>query len=264
MNHYKVSDEFAELKEFILNLPATFDNNGQVIKDNRNIIRKVSTPQGELVIKNFRGMYFFNRVAYSFFRKSKAERSYINSGILNGRGILTPPNVGWLDCYRWGLLGRSYYLCAFSPHKTFEQHLKDNPDDQSYKRALYRHLLSFVIKLHRLGINQTDLSLGNILVIPTGEGFEFSMVDLNRVRFHKVSFRQGLQNLRKIELPLEDMNNLIREYAKQAGQSPEASLDLYWADTKRFLFLRGLRKKLRKYTLTPVEQAIKRIFSGAK
>jgi hypothetical protein len=264
MKYYKISDEFAALNEFIVNLPVAFDHTGLIIKDNRNVIRKVDTAQGTLVIKSFKGMYFFNRVAYSFFRKSKAERSYLNSASLNEKGIFTPPNVGWLDTYRWKLLEKSYYICLYSPHKTFQEHLVDHANDENYKKTLYAHLLTFVIKLHRAGINQMDLSLGNILVIPTTDGYEFSMVDLNRVRFHKMSFRQGLNNLRKIEIPLDDLNNLIREYAVQNGQSPEAAVAMYWADTQRFIFLRSLRKQLRKYTLTPVEKLVKRIFSRSK
>ena len=71
MKYYKISDEFAALNEFIVNLPVAFDHLGLVIKDNRNVIRKVDTAQNKLVIKSFKGMYFFNRVAYYFLSKSK-------------------------------------------------------------------------------------------------------------------------------------------------------------------------------------------------
>lgn len=258
MRYYKISDDFLEQKDFILNLPDTFDNIGLVLKDNRNIIKKANTTQGTLIIKNFRGMYFFNRLAYSIFKKSKAERSYINSSILNEKGILTPPHVGWLDCYSWGLLTQSYFISVYSPYKTLREMLDENVNNESYKTILYQHLLTFIIKLHSAGVLHNDFSLGNILVIPTAGGYEFSLVDLNRVSFEEVTFRKGLQNFRKVEIPVEDMNWLIREYAVRADQPADASVKMFWADSNRSLFLRRIRKNLRKYTLTPLEKILKR------
>ena len=257
MKHYKIGDEFSELKEFILNLPDTFDNMGSVIVNNRNIVKKIDTERGTIIIKSFKGMYFFNRLAYSFLRKSKAERSYINSAILNDKGILTPPNVGWLDCYHGRLLGDSYYISAYSPYQTLRDILKENDHDIQFKTSLYHHLLLFIAKMHRLDVLHNDLSLSNILVIPNSDGYEFSIVDLNRVRFQKVSFREGLKNFHKLEIPEDELNNLIRAYAVQAGESPQAAVDLFWADTNRTRYIRSLRKGLRKFTLTPLEKIIK-------
>ncbi|WP_221389957.1 lipopolysaccharide kinase InaA family protein [Dyadobacter sp. NIV53] len=257
MKQYKISNEFSDLKEFILKLPDTFDNMGSVIVNNRNIVKKVDTGQGTIIIKSFKGMYFFNRLAYSFLRKSKAERSYINSGILNDRGILTPPNVGWLDCYHWGLLGQSYYISAYSPYKTLKVVLKENMHNEAFKTIIYDHLLTFIVKLHSLDLYHNDFSLTNILVIPTSDGYEFSIVDLNRVRFEKITFRKGLGNFHKLEIPVEDMNKLIRAYAVRSGESPDAAVSLFWADTNRTMNLRRFRKRLRRYTLTPLENIIK-------
>lgn len=260
MKSYMISNEFTELNEFIYSLPHQFDQLGFVIKDNRNVIKKVNSSKGELVIKSFKGMYFFNRIAYSFFRKSKAERSYLNAAKLNQKGIDTPLNVGWLDKYSGKLLEKSYYLSLYSPHKTFAEHLVDRGDDEESKKKLYGHLVNFVMKLHQAGVMHMDLSLGNILVIPSGNDYKFSMVDLNRVRFRTVRFKDGLNNLRKIEIPEEDMNNLVRRYAELNGESPENAVNLFWAMSRRFIFLRGLRKKLRRYTLTPVEKLTKKLF----
>ena len=257
MKNFDIRKEFLDLKDFTVSIPETFDNVGSVILDNRNVIKKVTTPQGTLVVKNFKGMYFFNRVGYSLFAKSKAQKSFINSNILNEKGIITPPNVSWVDCYSWGLLTRSYFISVYSPYETLREVLRKNANDASFKKSLYQHLLKFIVKLHSAGVYHDDFSLSNILVIPIANGYDFSLVDLNRIRFKKISFRQGLQNFSKLEVPAEDLLSLIENYSIQAGQPPQASIAMFEADNARTLFLRRFRKTLRRYTLTPVEKLFK-------
>ena len=259
MKHFKISSEFVELKEFILTLPDTFDSIGLTIVKNRNVVKKTDSIQGTVIVKSFKGMYFFNQLAYSIFKKSKAERSYINSEILKEKGFTTPPNVGWLDCYTGGLLTQSYYISTYSPYKTLRQVLQNNLNDKPFRESIYNHLVTFIIKLHHSGVLHNDFSLTNILVIPTNDGYQFSLVDLNRIRFQKVSFREGLRNFHKLEIPKDEIEKLIRDYAVRENKAPDAAVDVFWADTKRTLFLRGLRKKLRKYTLTPLEDFKKQI-----
>ncbi len=124
MNPYKINEKFLELEEFALGIPKYFDRIGEIIQDHRNVIKKVATPQGTFVIKNFKGMYFFNRLAYSIFRKSKAERSYLYALLLQEKGVLTPPPIAWIDCYRWGLLTHSYFISIYYPYKTLSEILK--------------------------------------------------------------------------------------------------------------------------------------------
>ncbi len=253
MNSYKVNDEFSELKEFTLSLPQTFDNIGSVIHGNRNVVKKVTIPQGTFVIKNYRGMYFFNRLAYSLFRKSKAERSYMYSITLNEKGIITPAPVSWLNCYTGGLLTQSYFISAFLPYKTLYDVLKDN-QDESFKALFFRQLAAFTLRLHKAGIYHYDYSSGNILVIENSNSIDFAMVDLNRIKFQKVNYRKCVRNFSTLGISTEDMNSLIREYAVLSGQSPEDSIETFWRDKKFSSSLRTIRTNLRKYTLTPIEK----------
>ena len=255
MNRYMINGEFPELKEFALGIPKDFHRIGEIIQDHRNVIKKVTTPEGTFVIKNFKGMYFFNRLAYSIFRKSKAERSYLYSILLRDKGILTPPPVAWIDCYRWGLLTQSYFISKFYPYKSLSEILKHlDINNYDYKKTLYSHVASFALTLHRLDIYHDDFSLGNILVIENPDGFSFALVDLNRVLFRKVSYSYGLQNFAKLGVPKEDLNMLIQEYAKLSNQPIEKSIDAFWSTRKRSDFIRSIRKKIRKYTLTPIEK----------
>ena len=257
MNSYAINEEFSELKEFALGIPTQFDRIGEIVHDHRNVIKKVTTPQGTFVIKNFAGMYFFNRLAYSIFRQSKAERSYLYALLLQEKGILTPPPIAWIDCYRWGLLTQSYFISLYYPSKTLSEILKHlDPNDYDAKKTLYSQVASFALRLHRLDIYHDDFSLGNILLRENSDGTSFALVDLNRILFRKVSYSYGLQNFAKLGFPKEDLNMVIREYAKLSGQPVEESIEAFWATRKRADVLRSIRKSIRRYTLTPLEKIV--------
>ena len=263
VNPYMINEEFLELKEFALGIPEHFDRIGEIIQDHRNVIKKVATAHGTLVVKNFKGMFFFNRLAYSIFRKSKAERSYLYSLLLRDKGVLTPPPVAWIDCYHWGLLTSSYFISMYHPHRTLSEIVSQGDlNDSDAKKALYSRLASFALTLHRLNIYHDDFSLGNILVIEDPNYFSFALVDLNRVVFRKVSYRSGLQNFAKLGVPKEDLNLIIREYAILSCQPIQKSIDTFWAARKRSEFFRSIRKSIRRYTLTPLEKMVSEKNSG--
>jgi serine/threonine protein kinase len=253
-----IRKEFSEFEEFTLNLPTLFADTGTIMQDNRNIIKKIVTPHGIVVVKDFAGMYFFNRIAYSFFRKSKAERSFINSGILNERGILTPPHVSWINFYQSGLLTRSYFVSMFSPLKTFRQAFESGFINETNRAGFIHDLALFTKKLHDSEIYHKDFSAGNILVNlkDGGIGYEFSLLDLNRVRFRTVGFKDGLRNFITLETTPEVINELITEYAKLSNRTPGEAIKMYWNFKTRSSSLRRLRKTIRSYTLTPLERMV--------
>lgn len=257
MDTVTVRKEFSSLKDFARELPRIFDREGEVIHNGRNVIKKIRRDGSTLVVKNFAGMYFFNRLAYSLFRKSKAERSYQYSAVLNEKGIKTPPHVGWVDCYSGGLLTRSYFVSVYYPYRTLDEMIKYyEVFHPPFKAGLIKHLAGFVHKLHSKGIYHEDLSPGNILVIRTLKGFDFALVDLNRIKFHPISHAAALKNFSTLVLPPDDTDMLIREYCKYNGQDADKAIAFLHTYQKRKTMLRGIRRSIRKYTLSPIERLL--------
>lgn len=254
MTSYTVREGFADLRDFTTNLPRTFDHCGVVIHNSRNVIKKIDTGGRLYVVKNFKGMYFFNRLAYSLFRPSKAVRSYNYSALLNQKGISTPPHVAWIDCYTLGFLTRSYFVSVYSPNETLGQYIRHSINGT--ESLLLRQLAAFILKLHRLGIYHEDLSLGNILVNKTNNGYDFALVDLNRIKFGRITYHKGLRNFGTLRMDPVERNSLIREYAKLSRQDPEKSIQAFAKYEKRKSFLRRLRRKIRGYTVTPLENLL--------
>ncbi len=251
---YKIRDEYAGLKDFILRLPSVFEGMGGVIRDYRNVIKIVEVEGYKLVIKNFRGMYFFNRLAYSLFRKSKAVRSYEYSERLNQHGIATPSHVAWINLYSMGMLQESYFVSVFTPLPTLEQCMDNFDATNQTQTRILEALAAFSKRLHELGIFHYDFSVGNILVKSVGDGYEFSLLDLNRMRFGPVI--KGYKNFATLNLPTDAINILLRSYGRLNDEDPDHLVDRFWKYKNRKASLRRARKKLRKHTVTRLENIL--------
>lgn len=257
MISFFINKDFAHVQHVISHLPDFVHEQADILEDNRNIVTKVETMHGLFVVKNFKGMYFFNRLAYSLGRKSKAIRSYRNSERLNKLGFKTPTPVAWIDYYTGGLLMKSYYISTFYPYQTLRQYLTNHTEDSTLDKTLLWHqLAAFAFRLHRNGILHDDFSIGNIFVIPTEEGYDFALTDLNRMRFGKVSYKSGLSNLRRLHLSPEDLDLVIKSYAEYWGMSPGNSIEIYYRIKNKASALRSFRRKIRRYTVGYLERLL--------
>ena len=85
--------------EFVDGLPQRFEQEGSLLYDERNVIRRFEVNGTVLVVKRFKRPNFFQRIAYTFFRSSKAFRAYHNGEELIRRGISTPFPIAYLETY---------------------------------------------------------------------------------------------------------------------------------------------------------------------
>jgi len=247
----QINRMFAHIENRILDVSHINNSPSQVLEDKRNLITRVDTREASFVVKDFRGMYFLNRLAYTWFRKTKSIRSYLNSQLLNEMGIRTPAPIAWFDEYSWGILSRSVYVSAFYPHKTLLQYIAIHREKENFFiDSLLHDLAKFAIRLHRLGVLHDDFSVGNIFVVPTTNGYDFALVDVNRMRFRThVSFDRGLRNMRKLQLDPPELQVLISAYASLLGQDKTNALQKFFHYQKRRSVLRSIRKKIKRYTI---------------
>lgn len=161
-------------------------------------------------------MYFTNQIAYSLFRKSKAERSYTNSLKLIEKGFHVPDPVAFIDCHQYFFLTQSFFISRYHAHTHFNTMVKDLGQREKFLSSFAR----FTFRLHCAGIYHDDYSNGNILCNQSGSGtIVFQLVDLNRVRFMDVSYSQGIKSMSKLSLSKEEFEFLIRGYSALWGRS---------------------------------------------
>ena len=106
------------LQEEIEKIPAAFKKELDVVYDGRNILKRMGLGSVDVVVKSFKQPHIINRIVYSFFRQSKAARSYIYSMKIQQYGFNTPEPIAMIEQHQNGLLSHSYYICCYDSGET--------------------------------------------------------------------------------------------------------------------------------------------------
>jgi len=213
----------------------------------RNAI-KLFEFQGKTVnIKSFRIPNLVNKIAYKYFRKSKASRSfeYANRLILNGIG--TPQPIAFYENYDFIGLKDSYYCSEHLQADLTFRELVLIPDFADHENIL-RQFTRFSFDLHEKGIEFLDHSPGNTLIKKRNETeYDFYLVDLNRMKFHDaMDFEARMKNLRRLT-PKEDMIAIMsNEYAKLYDQPESVIFEKMWHETSEFQKGFARKKRIKK------------------
>lgn len=192
-----INPTYEHLREWIEQVPNTFAQQGKVIYDARNQIRRMEAPDGtEVCIKRFHQPRFWNRVGYTFFRAPKAKRAYENAVTLLARGIATPEPIAYILCGD-GLLRESYLITRQS---TLRRNFYEFGDGViSGKKDILRAFAQYTAAAHEAKIYHLDYSPGNILFDKVGDQWQFEMIDINRMQTHThVDMRKGCSNFARL------------------------------------------------------------------
>lgn len=247
----KVNPNFKNAEGFLKTLPFTFDNNGQTLKDDRNEIKIIEQDGLKMCIKSFNRVTAFNRYMYSWFRATKAKRSYKVACRLKQAGIHTPEPVGYVEVYGKGhLLEKAYYVSLYLDHQfDMKDVLEKTIDCQERILTSFAHEMATVV--HPAGAWHNDLSLGNVLINKVGEDdWSFSFIDLNRLTFKRhILPTQGLINLKKMTNNPVALALMAEQYALSADRSPR----LYSLLLQRF----NLRFSIRRFFIKKVLEVFK-------
>ena len=107
-----VNPKYTHLQKQIEEIPKFFADEGKVVYDGRNILKRISLDNVDVVVKSFKKPHIINRVVYSYFRQSKAARSYIYSMELQKHGIIIQSfssQLSGTDCHDRTISERSSY-----------------------------------------------------------------------------------------------------------------------------------------------------------
>lgn len=244
-----INDKFRDISGWIESIPDIFDSEGSMVYEARNTLKRLSHGNTDFVVKRYAIPILPNRVAYTFFRKSKARRAYENAARLLEYGIATPYPVAYMELKRGGLLHRSFFVSV--------------ADDAPYLMRLYvdfvnsgeeiiKQFARFTKKIHDADILHLDYSPGNILFsVDDGGNASFSIIDLNRMRFDvPLTREERLRNFRRLTRSNEVLKIMIYEYASLCGWDKERAFAeaaeysrVFWEKTDRKI---ALKKKLKK------------------
>ncbi|GHT36433.1 hypothetical protein AGMMS49574_28150 [Bacteroidia bacterium] len=219
-----INSSYKKLTPFINRLPELFETEGETIYKARNEI-KVFTVEGEkVVVKAFKVPHIINQIAYSLFRPSKALRSYRYALELQKRGFLTPTPIAYIQLFEGVLLKRSFYVSGYTEGVTMRREFNYNYSLTEHIAYILKAFATYTARLHDAGIYHLDYSNGNILYTEEGGDLLFELVDLNRIRFKKVTAEMGWKSFHRLDFSLEMLEIAAREYALQRHLDVEESI----------------------------------------
>ncbi len=247
-----INKDFQGISDWIESIPSIFDNEGSIVYQARNTLKRISHGNCDFVVKRYAVPIFMNRVAYTFFRKSKARRAYENASRLTEYGIATPAPVAYMELKRGGLLHDAYFV-SVADEAPFM--MRQYVDFVNSGEDIIKQFARFTKRIHDADILHLDYSPGNILFSVDGSGkASFSIIDLNRMRFGvPLTRRERLRNFRRLTRSAEVLRIMTDEYASLCGWDKEAAFEeaaeysrVFWEKTDRKIALKRKLKKGRK------------------
>ena len=203
-------------QKVLIDIIESFNSKGILFGDGvRNKIKLFKLEGKTINIKSFKTPNLINKIAYKYFRKSKARRSFEYAAILLEKGIGTPQPIACAENFTLLGLQESFYISEHLQAELTFRELVLQPDYPDHENIL-RQFTRFTFDLHQKGIEFLDHSPGNTLIKKADDGsYSFYLVDLNRMNFHQfMDFELRMKNFNRLTPKKEMLAIMSDEYAK--------------------------------------------------
>ena len=245
MKIVKIINADFELKgDKIIDLINNFSSAGIVIKDSRNIVKKFDLNSLKINIKSFKVPNIINSFVYNFFRKGKAERSYVYALKLLSLGINTPAPIAFIEFKNLFFLSNSYYV---SEQLKYDFSIREVIKDLKFpeRDKILKLFVKFTFKLHENNINYLDHSPGNTLIVKNKLNYDFYLIDLNRMKFEKMSLNKRMQNFERLSQDTSIISIFSKEYSKLFSKDFELINNLMREKVHNFFSTKMRKKRLK-------------------
>lgn len=227
-----INSKYQRISEFIYSIPSIFDGQGELIYNQRNIIKTFCYDGLDINVKSFKKPILINQFIYRYIRKSKAERSFYNAKYIQDRGIDTPEPIAYIEICKNGLLTESYYISVHERVIGTMKNIYKQSDEEN--RGLIQAFTLFTAELHKKDIFHKDYSPGNILYKEDNNGYKFYLIDLNRMRFKKVNMKDSCKSFEKLRANNNTLNLISEEYSKSCKYDEKICQELIHSYNRRF------------------------------
>ena len=216
-----IHPNYKDQKQDIIQLVDDFFHKGDtLVKGARNTIKTNYLANEKVNIKFFQKPGVFKSIIYSFFRATKAKRSFDYANYLLTHAISTPFPIAYVENRnRFGLLGNSFYICA---HIDYDFTIRELIHDPLFpeRECIISQFTDFTFKMHEAKIHFLDHSPGNTLIVKEDkEKYHFFLIDLNRMRFENLGIEKRMDNFKKMWLSKQMIKTVAKRYAQLSGKS---------------------------------------------
>ena len=241
---YIINPKFNNFKDTLVNIKDVFRNSNNSIHKARNELKIIELEGVRYVVKSFKIPHAINKIAYTFFRDSKAKKSFNNAMKLEDLKVNTPKPVGIIEFFSFGLLSESYFVSVYEPYdftirEVFHHKVNDTQN-------ILKQFAKFTYELHQKGVWHVDYSLGNILITKKDDSYIFSLVDINRMEFKTIPPQEGLKNFNKFWAKFDtDLPLIAKEYARLSGFDENEAIKIVLDEAKKLEDRVNLKRKLK-------------------
>ncbi len=212
----------------IIDIIHGFDTQGEVFDNgDRNTIKLFDVMGQKINVKSFKRPNLINKIVYRFFRASKAQRSFEYANTLLSHEIGTPHPVAYFEEKSGLFFGRSYYI---SEHLDYDLTYRELIRDSEFVGdvGILSAFAKFTFQLHAKGIHFLDHSPGNTLIKIKEDGYEFYLVDLNRMTFGDMTFETRMKNFERLSRYEDHVRIMAKAYAEASGEAEGLVFEAMW------------------------------------
>lgn len=238
MNTKVINNQYASL---LNNIQSHFKNSSNSIHKARNEIKVIENETQKYVIKSFKVPHLINKVVYSFFRDSKAKKSYDYSvKIIH----FVPKPIGYIEFKKFGLIHNSYFV---SEHFNYDFTIREPLLDENFeeKEKVLKRFAQFTYELHEEGILHLDYSPGNILIKKENDNYIFKIVDINRMQFKTLTLDERLKNFSMLWAKDKDMEIIAKEYARITSEDSAYCIGKAIHYSQKLKNFKNMKKRLK-------------------
>ncbi len=244
--NWNINKQFQKDEKQLIGIINEYDYTGENFgNQDRNSLKLFNLNGLTVNVKSFKVPNIFNQIAYKFFRKSKAQRSFEYASKLITLGIGTPQPIAYFEFKAGLLFKKSYYISEHLPYDLTYRELTTDFNFPNHE-AILRAFTRFTFNLHEKGINFLDHSPGNTLIQLNNGDYKFYLVDLNRMRFETMSFHERIKNFAKLTIHKKMVAIMSDEYAKLSNQENDMVFNLMWQETQAFQDFYFRKQRLKK------------------
>lgn len=243
--NYEISNDYKTFQKQLDTIVLNFESEGEPFgNQDRNSLKLFDLNGKTVNVKSFRVPNIVNQIAYRFFRKSKAQRSFEYGQRIKRLDIGTPEPIAYYEFKTFLFFKKSFYISEqLYPDCTYRE-LK-NPEYPNQEEVL-RAFTRFTYKLHENEVHFLDHSPGNTLIKKVGDNYEFYLVDLNRMEFKPLDFNTRIKNFAKLATKEHVVKIMSDEYAKCISGDFDEIYNLMWTYTRDFQEDYQRRRRLKK------------------
>lgn len=231
----RIHPQYEYLREEILNIIAGNYVADKVYCNKRNIVEKVTIKDCETVVKKYKTPNIVNQVAYSYLRKSKAQRAYEYALILLENGIRTPFPIAYVEVTSNGFFKNGYFISKYLPERLMRDLFTGVIPKEEKKHAI-EELTDFTIATHKKKILPLDYNPDNIFYSVNKENgkYSFALTDINRMRIgEKPTLDDALRSFHQFGVREDTFHEFISYYCERTGTDIEYAYERFVAECKR-------------------------------